>query len=223
MKQKRLILLCMTVFFVGITGMIYCFQWKQQGYLDVIPKTERIHRSEVQFLSDGEKQAKHVENAESIPKEERTVPKEPLIPSIYVHLCGQVQHPGVYKVKQGTRLIQVIKQAGGFTKQAARDVINQAKIVTDEEQIEIPSKNQMIQKQSMQQSKEQVTVTDDRVNINTATKEQLMTLPGIGQAKAERIIDYRTRQGAFTSIEQIKQIEGIKEKAYEKIKDKIII
>lgn len=148
---------------------------------------------------------------------------------IYVHICGEVVKPDVYKVVKDTRVFEVIEAAGGLTDLAAGDYINQAGIVTDGQQIYIPSKeevknktsdtlNQLINTTNVEKP---VQSNSEFININTATLEELMTLSGIGQAKAQAIIDYRNSNGKFKSIEEIKNIDGIKDAIFNKIKDKI--
>lgn len=157
---------------------------------------------------------------------------------LYVHVCGQVKKPGVYKVTTGARVFDVIELAGGLTKNAAGDYINQAQMVLDGEKIYIPSKEETKNSKNVEDSprSSQASVSDgkddttlvksgaaDLVNINTATKDDLMTLPGIGEAKADAIIKYRETSGNFQSIEEIKSIEGIKDGVFNKIKEFITI
>lgn len=144
----------------------------------------------------------------------------------YVHICGAVKKPGVYEVSKGARIFEAVDLAGGFTKDADKNFINQAASVEDGQQIYIPSKEEVLKEES---GKASGTIpgtgqpgNSGKVNINTATKEELCSLPGIGQAKADSIIDYRTNHGRFQNIEELKQIDGIKDGVYNKIKDKII-
>lgn len=136
---------------------------------------------------------------------------------IYVHVCGAVTNPGVYIVKENTRLVDVILLAGGFREEAQPDSINQASIAMDGQQIYIPSKDEVLTIQSTH------TEYSGKININKAGIEELMTLPGIGKAKAESILKYRTDHGFFSSIEDIMNIQGIKESVFGKISDLIDI
>ena len=133
---------------------------------------------------------------------------------ICVYVCGAVQKEGVYELSAGSRVFEAIDAAGGFREDAARTEVNQARLLEDEEKIYVPTITEL-------QNEEKN--GDGKVNINQASKEELMTLPGVGEAKAESIIKYREEQGAFRSIEEIMQIAGIKEGLYEKIKDLIKI
>lgn len=137
--------------------------------------------------------------------------------TVYVYICGNVNEPGVYSVNDGTRIYQVIELAGGLTEEAAADGINQAETVCDGDMIYIPCEGEATKAAS----------GDDEdsvlVNINTADQDKLMTLPGIGEARATAIIDYRDQSGGFSSIEDIMNVSGIKESAFNKIKDYICV
>lgn len=135
---------------------------------------------------------------------------------IYVHVCGQVANPGVYKLSKGSRVYEAIEAAGGLRKEAASEFLNQAQILEDGQQLAVPSKEEL-KNQEMSGG----IGADGKVNLNKATKEELMTLPGIGEAKADAIIRYRDEQGGFQSIEELMEIEGIKEGVFEKVKHQI--
>jgi len=143
---------------------------------------------------------------------------------IYIHICGAVKEPNVYEVEENSRLIDVIKLAGGLTEDAAGDYVNQAALVEDGQQIYIPTK---VEVKGMTPSGYTVTESSnkesDKVNINTATMEVLMTLNGIGESKAKSIISYRQDNGGFKAIEDIKNINGIKDSVYNKICDLITV
>ena len=135
---------------------------------------------------------------------------------IFVHVCGEVKQPGVYKLDAGSRVYMALDAAGGMTDAAAEDVVNQAEALSDGKQLYIPSKDEYM-KQSMQAEGSD----GGKLNINKASKEELMTLSGIGEAKADAIIRYREENGNFQSIEEIMEIEGIKEGVFQKIEDGI--
>ena len=150
-------------------------------------------------------------------------------PIIYVHLCGEVMNSGVYKVASGSRVIDLIELAGGLTKEAAGDYINQALVVSDGQRIYIPSLEEM--KEFPKQSELLVadvtaldqTMEQKRININLADAKELMELPGIGEAKAASIIEYRTTNGSFQSIEDLMKIPGIKEGLFHKVSPHITV
>lgn len=155
--------------------------------------------------------------------EEKTEKSEDEI--IYVYVCGAVKVPGVYKLQEGARIYEVIICAGGFADDAAQSSVNQAQILSDGEQIYIQTVEEFQQNgQSMQESVQEAGITSDgKVNINTATKEELMTLSGIGESRAERIISYRETNGAFQSVEDLMNVEGIKDGIFQKVKDSITV
>ena len=139
---------------------------------------------------------------------------------VVVHVCGQVAAPGVYELAEGSRIYEAIEAAGGVNGQAAPEGLNQAACVEDGQQIYVPSV-QELQDNSFTAAGDSGAAEDGRVNINTAQAEELMTLSGIGEAKAAAIIQYREENGGFQSIEELMEISGIKEGVFEKIKDQI--
>lgn len=158
----------------------------------------------------------------------------------YIYICGAVEKPDVYKVTADTRLVEVIELAGGLTKDAAGDYVNQAAPVQDGQKVYIPTKEEVKgtvpegDPGNKQESHSGNTLKTDttgesqnkssgKVNINEASAEELMSLPGIGEAKAAGILAYRQEQGGFKSIEDIMNINGIKDSVFNKISDKITV
>lgn len=132
--------------------------------------------------------------------------------SILVYVCGQVVNPGVYALEKDARVYQAIEAAGGFLPEADSLALNQAEKLYDGQKLYVPAFGEEIKT-------EETKAEDGLININTASVEQLTTLPGIGLAKAESIIAYREANGSFETIEEIMKVEGIKEGVYNKIKD----
>lgn len=155
------------------------------------------------------------EKSETSKKEETKEKK-----SIYVYVCGAVMQAGVYELQQDSRVYEAIQKAGGFAENADISEINQAALLQDEEQIYVPAAGEV--DHSLKEAGEAGDASG-KVNLNTATKEELMTLAGIGESKANSIIKYREEHGKFQSIEDIKQIEGIKDGVFQKIKDLITV
>lgn len=149
----------------------------------------------------------------------------------YVYICGAVRVPGVYEVPQGSRIFEVVQMAGGLTEEASNSSVNQAEPVHDGQMVFLPTRQEAeagITPEALayatgdaQALDEEERHTDSRVDINTATQSELMTLPGIGQTKAERILEYRATHGNFSSAEEIMNVDGIKEGLYNRIKDDI--
>ena len=142
---------------------------------------------------------------------------------IDVFVSGCVNNPDVYTLKKGSIINEAVKMAGGFSEGACKDYVNLAKKLEGGEHIVIPSVDE-VESAKLQLSTEEVSDSQGivLVNINTATKEELMSLPGIGERKADSIIEYR-KSKTFSSPEDIMNISGIKEAAFNKIKDKICI
>lgn len=133
---------------------------------------------------------------------------------VYVYVCGQVVSPGVYELSEDARVKDAIEVAGGMTEAAALTYLNQAEHLKDGQKIYVPTSEEI-------EREEQASAADGKVNLNTAQLQELMTLSGVGESKAQAIIQYRETQGAFTSIEDIMKIDGIKEGVFNRIKDKI--
>lgn len=148
--------------------------------------------------------------------------------AIYVYICGEVTNPGVYELAEDSRIYEAVDAAGGFTENAARECVNLASKVSDGMQITIYNKEEAASLPSNSgaaggNAGQEGTSGSGLVNLNTATKEELMTLKGIGEAKAEDIIRYREKSGGFKKIEDIMKISGIKEAGFQKIKDSITV
>ncbi len=134
---------------------------------------------------------------------------------IYVDIKGEVRNPGVYKVEETTRLFQLIILAGGITSEADEMAYNSSIKLKDEQVIYIPSITE--QKASIVDKIEEE--NEGIININTATLEQLDTLPGIGVVTAQNIIDYREENGNFQTIDDLINVPGIGEATMNEIKD----
>lgn len=140
---------------------------------------------------------------------------------IYVHIVGAVKKPGVYKFEQKPRVVDVVEKAGGFTKDAVRSGVNQAETVEDGSQIVIQSKSDKGSEEDAGGGRQEGQQTGNLIDLNTATKEELMTLAGIGESKALSIVAYRETKGRFKKIEDIMNITGIKAGIFDKIKNQI--
>ncbi|MDO4267667.1 MAG: helix-hairpin-helix domain-containing protein [Eubacteriales bacterium] len=154
------------------------------------------------------------------------MPEEPRA-VFYVYVCGEVASPGVYELTEGQRVYEAVSLAGGFTDSAAEDWLNLAEPVYDGMKIQIPDQKQIaegaVYGMDAGGAGGAADRTEQKINLNTASREELMTLTGIGQSRAEDIIRYRTKQGGFRRIEDIMEVSGIKEASFEKIKDRITV
>ena len=152
---------------------------------------------------------------------------------IYVDVTGAVKAPGVYTLPAGSRVFEAIALAGGAREDASLENLNQAGILQDGQQIRVYTEEeaaQMAQQGSLPSLPGAETAAGQKegqeaskVNINTAGKDELMTLTGIGETRAEAILAYRQETGGFQAPEDLMQVEGIKEKTFEKLKDQITV
>ena len=161
--------------------------------------------------------------------------------SFVVYVSGYVNNPGVYELSAGSRVIDAIDAAGGYSKEAYDNYLNLASLIADGQMIYVPSEEE-VESGSIERGVASGAdgsgvggVTGGNgggnggnssgsgalVNINQASREELMTLPGIGESKADKIIAYREENGRFSTPEGIMEISGIKDGLYNKIKDKI--
>ena len=149
--------------------------------------------------------------------------------TIFVYVCGAVEDAGVYELPEDARIFDVLEAAGGVSEDAATELLNLAELAEDGMRIYVPTKEEAeaFGMNAMDQTTDVGTGTgqtsNGKVNINTAGKEELMSLRGIGEAKAESILKYRESHGKFDSIEELMQIDGIKEGVFNKIKEDITI
>lgn len=162
---------------------------------------------------------------------EKEVGADELPQMFYVFVCGAVVNPGVYAVPEGSRLVEALEAAGGFLPEADSDYHNLARVLADGERVYILSKEETAQLsvqeqvsgEQVQDAEKSTDTKDKRININTATVAELTSLPGIGEARAESIVEYRSKVGGFRELEEIMNISGIGEAMFEKIKDRITI
>ena len=139
---------------------------------------------------------------------------------LYVQVSGAVVCPGVYAFPEGSRVYEAIARAGGLTEDAYDVELNQAQLLTDGQKIYVPVVGEAV---TVSQNGSAGLSDDGRININTATVEELMTLTGIGETRAKSIVAYRDAHGPFAAPEDLQQVSGIGESTYRKIADAITI
>lgn len=135
---------------------------------------------------------------------------------ILVYVCGAVTEPGVVEVDEDARVVDAISMVGGFTREADRTYINMAAKLQDGEKIYVPTVAEVI---SWNEEKS----SEKLIDINTADKETLCKLSGIGESKAMDIINYREKEGPFQKKEDLMKVPGIKQNLYEKLEDCIVV
>lgn len=144
---------------------------------------------------------------------------------IYVDVKGEVHHPGVYQMKAENRVKDLIEAAGGFTPLADDQKLNLAQLLEDQMVIVVPKKGEEVNSELAQAptSQKKEVGKEGKVNINTATVEELKTLKGIGEKKAEAIIEYRKKNGSFKNKEELMKVRGIGKKLYESFQERVIV
>jgi len=197
-------LICILALVLGISG---CANQREEAKELLLSK----ETAEVKAGSNGKEEVWLEAEAKPQKEEETDI--------IYVQVSGAVNHPGVYELPLGSRVFQALELAGGMTQEAQEKSINQAQTLEDGQMIWVPTVEEAAA--LPEQQPESLAKDDGKVNLNTATKEELQTLPGIGEAKAQSIVAWREEHGSFTQIEDIMKIEGIKEGVFSKIKDSV--
>lgn len=191
----------------------------------------------------GSDSRKHTSDADIDNGSEAVSDKEMQQAMIYVDVCGAVANPGVFQLAAGSRVFQAIEAAGGYLPEAALTCVNRAGVLTDGQQLYILTQEEM-ERQGLDPAEmagasdgqmngsagtgQNTGMTaqvqqDNRININTADEAQLTTLTGIGATRAQAIIAYREENGPFAAIEDIMNVQGIKEGTFAKIKDEIVV
>lgn len=140
--------------------------------------------------------------------------------TVLVHVCGEVALPGVYALEAGSRICDAVAAAGGMTENAAADSLNLAQEVKDGEKIRVPNLSEAAFDPV---GGPEAGTEEGLVNLNTADADELATLPGIGKVKAEAILNYREERGGFSAIEELKEVSGIGDAIYEKLKEHITV
>lgn len=144
-------------------------------------------------------------------------------PTIAVHVSGAVAAPGVYELEEGARVADAVELAGGFLEGAAENALNLARVLNDGEQVVVPTAEEHAAQQSAAEASGGAAGVGGKVNINTASVEQLDTLPGVGESTAQKIIADREANGPFSSPEDLKRVSGIGDKKYAKLADLITV
>ncbi|MEG0254927.1 MAG: helix-hairpin-helix domain-containing protein [Vagococcus sp.] len=147
---------------------------------------------------------------------------------MYVDIKGAVKKPGMYEVSSAMRVLNVVELAGGLMSDADDKQINFSEKLEDQMIIYVPKEGEEIPELKVHNEKNEEgnkreSKESNKVNINQAEKEELMTLNGVGEKKAEKIIEYREENGSFKTIEDLKNVNGFGEKTFESLKESIIV
>lgn len=201
-KVKKQIILLGIVVLMMLVGCAGC---KKQSYLETQSDLQEEHTKSADTTEEKKQQTEQVTE-------------------IYVQVDGAVKKPGVYTFSEESRVYELIEAAGGLLPEAYDLGINQAKRLADGEKIYVYTKEEIENGAGTTDTQNPKGQTDDgKVNINTASVEELMTLSGIGETRAKDIIAYRNAHGAFSLPEDLKNVSGIGDSTYNKIADAIIV
>lgn len=140
---------------------------------------------------------------------------------IFVDIKGEVKNPGVYQMKAGDRVKDALEAAGGLTEEADSQKVNLAKRLEDQMVIVVPKVGEESEEIPTGETRKEAT-KEGKVNINTATVEELKTLKGVGEKKAEAIIEYRKKNGSFQTKEDLMKVRGIGKKLFESFQERIV-
>lgn len=198
-----------------IIGLIFCILIIA---IIIVKKFDTEEKETLDLISIEE----NTENTETVEEEEDY--------KIVIHITGEVNNEGIIEIKEGGRISDAIEEAGGLTKEADLERVNLAYELEDGQKIYIPNKKDKDIEEYVTEGVDDIVLPDELskagdglVNINKASSEELQELDGIGEALAENIIAYRENNGKFKNIEDIKNVSGIGDSKYEKIKDNIKI
>lgn len=212
-KKAKLILLVLCILISGICYSVSRFSYQRTDGTKLSPSTKEME--ETSGTVSQEKISEESKGSSfSDTKAEGSLP-------CYIHICGEVVSPGVYQLSEESRVFEAVEKAGGFTAQAAPEQLNMAERIRDGMKIVVLSREEAVT--AGNQNSGETGKKDSKLNLNTASKEELMTLRGVGEAKAGDIIKYRDSHGGFKRIEDIMNISGIKDAAFQKIKDDITV
>lgn len=242
MKNNKKIIMIICGLFILVSGFAYInsdaigkFVYKDDTEYSSLDDTKYVSSKNTDCISSSDKKSYNKMSGKDNHNDKKSNGQSQVV----VYICGAVKHPGVYKFTAGSRVNDAINAASGFKKGAARTAINQARVLEDGEQITIPTLKQVKRKQLSKTTDGdnfQDKTTDNEntqssekesqgtlININTASAGELTSLSGIGQSRADAIIEYRQSNGKFQSIEDIMKIPGIKQGIFNKIKNKISV
>ncbi|WP_462273803.1 helix-hairpin-helix domain-containing protein [Filifactor alocis] len=210
------------LFYIAVPIIIYAlFQQAKQFYL---PKTYPIpiEQQDLSVTTDTDTSTDDERQSNALDSLTTSNPTP-----VVIYVTGAVKNPGVVELNSSQRLKDAIELVGGFTEDADIGSINLAEFVKDEQHYVVTKIGETPSPQTVSSNTGTTTPNTANnnalININTATKEELKSLNGIGDALSQRIIDFREQNGAFSDIESIKSVSGIGEKKFEGIKDYITV
>ena len=217
MKKIGKLSIFFTIIVLGIGYMVYKFNLDINENVYVVSESKENNKQ----LSSEVNLSKEFEN-EDIKKDNNNF--DEIKNMITIYISGEVNNPGVVNIESDKRLSDAIDKLGGLTQSADLNNINLAMKIEDAKHYIVPKIGEEIKNdETINNENQNNNKYNDKVNINHATVEELEKLTGIGQATANKIINYREEYGDFKSIEELKNVNGIGDKKYEQIKDEITL
>lgn len=232
-KQKITIIICLLIAIIIVFIFVYKYFYDDNSEEQVLKQNESENENALN---------KNEINSNEIIQSNNKIGLLVNTKKLVVHVIGEVKNPGVVKLEDGARIIDAIEAAGGKTEDADLSKVNLAYVIEDGIQIYIPrigenkkeneDGNEKGQETYIRENAGDGVITESlvqseekevKVNINTATLEKLQTLPGIGEATAKKIIQYREENGKYETIEDLKKVNGIGESKYNNLKDNITV
>ena len=216
--RKKTIKFTVVILFIVVSGILYsCQSIPDGGVSEVISETHDTGRvltdSEVDIKSDDNES----DDVQKVGDTKEVSKSDSAAGTVCVYVCGAVKHAGVYTLAAGAWAEAAVKAAGGFSENADTSALNLAQLVSDGQKIDVPEIGEVYA--AGEEAEGGAASGNDRLlDINKATIDELMTLPGIGESKAAKIIAYREANGPFASVEALKQVPGIKDGVFEPIK-----
>lgn len=223
-KNKYISFLLVAILLLAI-AIVSFMKFKGESLLF---ENQMVEIEQASKSQSNENQDIKIDNNKTISKETKT------LKNITVYITGEVSSSGVITLKEGSRLDDGIKKLGGVTKEADLNAINLAMVMEDGQHYIIPNKNEL---QTSEENSTNTNVATNKtinssennkkenslINVNRASQEELESLPGVGPSTAKKIIDYRESEGKLSTIEDVKNVNGIGEKKFESMKDFISV
>lgn len=215
-NEDRISMLILSSFFIAFLLLSGC------GSRETVRMRSREEMEQTMSVSEEAEEEKQAEPAVEEADELKTAETK----NVIVHICGAVNYPGVYELTEGDRVIDAVNRAQGLTADACTEAVNLSEKLTDAQRIYIPTKQEVagMTATGLWQGQDMSDENANRlININTADEKTLMQIKGVGETRAKSIISYREAHGSFEKIEDIKNVSGIGEASFEKMKDMITV
>lgn len=205
--KQSLWIIGISILILSALGLFYLDKSKEGISLEAALPTDQNEEFQLEETDVSDEEKKSTEEKEDI----------------YVHVSGEVKNPGVVKLKNGARLYEAVEKAGGITEEGDYDSVNLASVVADQQKVKIGNINDKKGDENFLDDGNVTIQSNNMININSANKSELETLPGIGAAIAQKILEYREENNGFKTIDEIKNVNRIGDKTFEMIKNLISV